>query len=294
MPQHISAEPLAQMVRSITLQKRTGVLQVEQLGGRGAERGEMYFENGSLTRVRTEHEIGKAALQRIGEWKQITCAFHSISRPPRSATMPLTSKPQGEASHISPQTDPLARTPPISRTEARRYSSASAGERTTRAFEPSQSEEASSLEMRTALLPTSQPLVLHGTRLETYTPVPQAVPSRSVQRWTTHQISPLEVTPLARKVSSPPQFIPVSEAEKKSLREEKLPGRQAVFKARQTTTSPAQAIQQMERHARLIFILLDGQRTIQDIAHLIHRSEAEVERVLVDLTRRGYTTYISG
>jgi predicted transcriptional regulator len=50
----------------------------------------------------------------------------------------------------------------------------------------------------------------------------------------------------------------------------------------------------MERHARLVSILLDGRRTIQDIAHLIHRSEAEVEHVLVDLTQRGYTTYVSG
>src|SRR5690348_8046602 len=98
MPQSISAEPLAQMVRSITLQKRTGVLRVEQLGGRGAERGEIYFENGSLLRARTEHETGKSALQRIGEWKQITCFFQSMSRPLYPATIPLAvPAPKAEA-----------------------------------------------------------------------------------------------------------------------------------------------------------------------------------------------------
>src|SRR5258707_6003942 len=86
MPQSMSEEPLARMVRSITLQKRTGVLQVEQLGGAGAEQGEIYFENGSLVRARTRRETGKAALQRISEWEQITCAFQSISRPPYAVT----------------------------------------------------------------------------------------------------------------------------------------------------------------------------------------------------------------
>src|SRR5258706_11203102 len=117
MPQSISAEPLAQMVRSITLQKRTGILQVEQLGGRGAERGKIYFENGSLMRARTENETGKAALQRIGEWRQITCSFQSVSRPPYPATVPLAAPaPEAPQARVSSQTDPLARTPALNDT----------------------------------------------------------------------------------------------------------------------------------------------------------------------------------
>jgi hypothetical protein len=56
----------------------------------------------------------------------------------------------------------------------------------------------------------------------------------------------------------------------------------------------AKAIHQMERHARVVFILLDGKRTIQDIARLTHRAEHEVEQILVDLTQRGYTQYLCG
>lgn len=296
MPQHISisAEPLAQMVRSITLQRRTGVLQVEQLGGRGAEQGEIYFENGSLTRVRTEHETGKAALQRIGEWKQITCSFHSISRPPRSTTVSLTGKPQAESSRTSPRTDSLARPPALSQAEQRVNGSASTGERATRSFEQSQTAGALSTEMQITRIPAGQPFVLHGTRLENYTLVPQSAPSRPVQSWTTHQGSDFEVTPVARKIPPTPRFVALSDEEKPPAREEKLPGRLAIFVARPTTTSPAQAIQQMERHERLVFILLDGRRSIQDIARLIHRSEAEVEHILINLTQRGYTIYMGG
>src|ERR1700688_113901 len=94
MPQSIAAEPLAQMVRSIALQKRTGVLRIEQLGGGGAEQGEIYFENGSLVQARTEREIGRAALQRISEWKQITCAFLSTSRSPYPVTAPVAVPPK--------------------------------------------------------------------------------------------------------------------------------------------------------------------------------------------------------
>jgi hypothetical protein len=50
----------------------------------------------------------------------------------------------------------------------------------------------------------------------------------------------------------------------------------------------------MERRARIVFILLDGRRTIQDIARLTHQAEYEVEQILIDLTKRGYTHYLCG
>lgn len=55
-----------------------------------------------------------------------------------------------------------------------------------------------------------------------------------------------------------------------------------------------QVIQQMERRERIIFILLDGRRTIQDIARLTHQPEYDVEQTLVRLTRVGFTQYIRG
>ena len=297
MPQIISAEPLAQMIRSITLQKRTGVLRVEQLGERSAERGEIYFENGTLMRARVGRETGKIAFQRIGEWKQITCFFQGMSRP-YPALSAGTASTGGEPvtrnirEHPANQTDRLARTSePAEKVTEPRRPSLEAGERMTHPLNPRRAEIALYANARSSHLPVpfkapDQPLVLHGTRLETYTPPQSASPSRSVQRWTTHLVSELETLPAPRKLPPEARLEATESANA-------LPGRLAIFRAR-AAISAAQVIGRMERHARVVFILLDGRRTIQHIALLTHQTEAEVEQILVDLTQRGYTQYVSG
>lgn len=292
MPHIIFAEPLAQMIRSIALQKRTGILRIEQLGGRGAERGEIYFENGSLVRARTERATGKAALQHIGEWKQITCAFQSMSRPyPVTVPPPASAQEADEESvptHVLPQTDRLARMPMGRETEPGASLASQPRSFRERSTHPLSPRQTGSMLSAPAVLPSDagavrQPLVLRGTRLEAYTPVPEATPSRAVQRWTTHLMPEVEPSAVSRRPPTTPRLLPF----------QGNPGRMAVFKAR-SAVSPAQAIQQMERHARVVFILLDERRTIQDIARLTHQAEYDVEQILVDLTQRGYTQYVRG
>lgn len=293
MPHYISAEPLARMVQSITQQKRTGMLQVEQLGVGNAEWGKLYFEGGTLMRVYTERERGRAALQRISEWKQITCSFQGMSRP-YPVTTPVA---------VLPQTDRLVRVPETTRRGpggSFAGQSFSGEERTTRPLNPRQAEIAFSASAGLSISPMQtdttepirrpdQPLILHGTRLEPYTPAEPARPSRAVKRWTTHRLVGTETDAVPSPSHQPPA-LPRSEP---ALGQVVLPGRLAIFKAH-PRVSVAQAIQQMERYERLIFILLDGRRTIQDIARLIHQTECEVERTLLNLTQRGYIYYVSG
>src|SRR6266568_4861407 len=52
------------------------------------------------------------------------------------------------------------------------------------------------------------------------------------------------------------------------------------------------AILRMERRARVIFLLLDGKRSLRHVAHLIHRSDLEVACILADLLKQGYIEYI--
>ncbi|HXR64552.1 MAG TPA: DUF4388 domain-containing protein [Ktedonobacteraceae bacterium] len=297
MPQIISGEPLAQMVRSITLQKRTGVLQVEQLGERSAERGEIYFENGSLMRARTEREAGKAALRRISEWKQITCAFQSASRSYPTTTLgaPSSQEPKAERpqAHVSLQMDRLARMPELKDTESSPGQASQpllAQERRTRPLNSRQAEIALSTGARSSMASApstaaNQPLVLHGTSLEAYTPAQPAMPPRSVQRWTTHQLSALETLPVLRRPEPAPRVDPLPA-------DAVPPGRMAIFIACSTVPT-AQAIQQMGRHARIAFILLDGRRTIQDIARLTHQAESSVEQIMINLMQHGYTQLVS-
>ena len=48
----------------------------------------------------------------------------------------------------------------------------------------------------------------------------------------------------------------------------------------------------MERKDRVVFMLLDGKRTLRDVARLVHRSERDVARTLVRLLQRGYIEYV--
>lgn len=65
----------------------------------------------------------------------------------------------------------------------------------------------------------------------------------------------------------------------------------AVFRARATAVV-AQALTKMERRDRIVLILLDGQRTIDDVMHLLHRTEAEVAQVLVRLLKSGHIDFM--
>ncbi|MBA2287195.1 MAG: hypothetical protein H0W02_17105 [Ktedonobacteraceae bacterium] len=78
------------------------------------------------------------------------------------------------------------------------------------------------------------------------------------------------------------------------MTEEKAPvngvaqqGARMLFRALDTATAP-EVIRRMERRDRVIFLLLDGKRTISDIARLVHRSELDVAYTIACLLRTGY------
>lgn len=64
-------------------------------------------------------------------------------------------------------------------------------------------------------------------------------------------------------------------------------GVNAVFRALSWATDQ-NIIYQMERRDRVVFLLLDGKRSIQDIAHLINRNELDIARTLVRLLKSCY------
>jgi len=298
MPEAISTEPLAQLLKSIALHKRTGIVRVEQLGEKNPQQGKIYFENGRPQQAQAGQETGKAALQRINEWKQVTCAFYNVTRPfPLAATVSApVSQPKIEQKPLTrlqttavPVTDKLARAPETIVAEALtgvKAQPTSWREGTKKLPTTQQSEVGMVEQIRTVASPvqSNQQLILHGATLEAYTPEQPARPSRSVQRWTTH---------LGPQTAAMPSSPPITPRLGPLPGEEVLPGRTAIFKARATATTP-QVMQSMERRERIIFILLDGRRTIQDIALLIHQPESDVEEMLVQLTKNGYIQYIQG
>jgi len=67
-------------------------------------------------------------------------------------------------------------------------------------------------------------------------------------------------------------------------------GVHAVFHI-QPTAATKQVMSQMERQDRIIFMLLDGKRSVRDLARLLHRSELAVASALARLLKNGYIEY---
>ncbi len=62
---------------------------------------------------------------------------------------------------------------------------------------------------------------------------------------------------------------------------------QALFRTRVGATQPV-IMQRMDRRDRMVMVLFNGRRTLQDISRLMHRSEEEVQKTAEFLLRQGY------
>lgn len=294
MPQISASEPLAQMLRSIALLERTGILRIAQLGERHMGRGELYFEKGHLIRAYCGQETGRAAVRQISAWKHITCSFHSVSKPFPATTRMLNpgresrgEQPLADLQFVTvPHTEDLrpaaasvlsthrkrSKKRPVEQPELQ---PAALGKPLTNVIAATP-VQLTPLPIRDRRLP-----VLHREREAGF--APSRAGSSTLESWIIHN------KPTGEERSSPTHTpLPASLSEEQSL-----PGRNAIFKAC-SMVATAGTIEGMERRERIVFILLDGRRTIQDIARLIHQPESEVERILVHLTSSGYTQYIQG
>ena len=70
-------------------------------------------------------------------------------------------------------------------------------------------------------------------------------------------------------------------------------GIHAIFKARPAATAQ-NILGQLERRDRIVLILLDGRRTIEDVVRLTHRNEIDIARVLVRFLQWGYVEFLGG
>lgn len=68
-------------------------------------------------------------------------------------------------------------------------------------------------------------------------------------------------------------------------------GIEAIFRARPAAASP-KVLGQLERRDRIVLLLLDGKRTVQDVARLIHRDELEIAHILVRLLQYNYVEFL--
>ncbi|HEU5375965.1 MAG TPA: DUF4388 domain-containing protein [Ktedonobacteraceae bacterium] len=297
MPQAIAAEYLTQLLKTISQEKQTGCLRIEPVGAKVNEQGQIYFENGRMMDASVGDERGRPALKHIVEWEHVIYAFNRTNRSSSyNGPGPAEQKEAGE---------PQTRIQPRSNSQTTHLNvpfQASSLEKLPREKERStlttgkmppvpdlQTREPDPLTAFKATIASpqsAQSLILRGAILQKDTPASLPHPPHARMRWT-RRLDPQ--TDQQGTLPQPP-FI----SSQNSLPEDGLfSGRLAIFKAK-TMATTAQAIQRMDRHDRMIFVLLNGERTIERIAHLIHYTEDEIARILYKLQQNGLIEYIRG
>ena len=285
MPQTITSRYLTQLVNVVKEQHQTGLLRIEQIGRGSNELGEIYFENGRIFNARVGEERGISALKRISAWEHAIYTFQHIHRPPQVRI----SDEQGTSEHLVSALDLLlgAATPaqvPEARAIKMLQRRTSVVETPHPPFAQQSRQVMSSTRVKTILAnaPAAQAFVLRGETLEEYTPASPPHMSPARQRWTTHRQD--EPEHMAESEAAPAHSV---------LENGVLPGRQAIYKARVTITS-TESMHNMGRRERLVFVLLDGRRTIQHISKLLHLAESEVGQVLLKLEKLGFVECTGG
>lgn len=289
MPQTVSSEYLTQLVSVIRQQQQTGLLRIEQIGQSVNKQGEIYFEDGHMFYARVGDERGRPALERISEWEHVIYAFQAVARPLRNNTpRVLGARRPFRTQQLAPLAESQTTSPPPLTDQVPPKLRANMTEPLSTSSEVPPPESTPLARVKTVLRPahTTQPLILRGETLETYVPAAPTRMSPASQRWTTHQHP--QVSPST--LPGPP---PATPRPHQPPGEEALPGPLAIFRAKVTITS-TETMRQMERRERIAFVLLDGKRTLQHIAYLLHQSEGEIGQVLLTLAKKGLAEYVEG
>lgn len=100
---------------------------------------------------------------------------------------------------------------------------------------------------------------------------------------------PKSTRPLPQVITTPTPAPPEAD----TTTEGTLPGRYAIFHAYPAMATPT-TMKRLARRERIVFALLDGRRSLLDIAHLTHLSDESVARIVVQLYRQGYIEYLHG
>lgn len=297
MPQAIATEYLSQLLKTISQEKQTGCLCIEPVGAKVNEQGQIYFENGRMMDASVGDERGRPALKHIVEWEHVIYAFNRTNRSSSyNGPGPAEQKEAGEPqARMRPRTNSQTTHLNVPFQAASLEKLPREQERPTLATgnmppvpdpQTREPDPLTAFRATTASQQSARPLILRGAALEKYTPASPAHPPHARMRWTRH------LDPQTDQPGTLPQPLCISSPN--SLPEEGLfSGRLAIFKAK-TMATTAQAIQRMDRHDRMIFVLLNGERTVERIAHLIHYTEDEIARILYKLQQNGLIEYIRG
>lgn len=253
-------EHLTRILHSMMMQRRTGLLSIEHVADVGREHGEVYFEAGEVTIARTGRQVGVAALAAIQQWEQVYYTFYE------EATIPLPRITEDR----SLNSHPSATTSGTGTGQHRRLSGTlPAPPHPAHPAYPAYHQESQGIPRSTRPLP-----LIPATPRPHAIPAMPAMPSVSVPSAATQPVASPITAPTA---SHDPNY----------------PGVDAIFRSLPQAATAA-TMYRLERRERIIFALLDGRRTLRDIARLTHQTEVAVARVLAKLLAHGYIEHLQG
>jgi Domain of unknown function (DUF4388) len=276
----IFTERLVHILPGIALQQQTGRLSIENVGEQQREKGEIFFVHGDTVFAHTEHESGEAALYQMMNWREVHYSFFEGVRAPAGVHQRnrIVRRPR--------QTRPLL---PIELEQTRPMAAVHipAGP-----LEPEATGSTPAVGM--PVIPKSarpSPITPgylsprqdshHGSLPSSRTGCPTSLHS--------HLYSlPASIDPALHDFATPlpsprPQLV-------ESAAEMSQYGAFAVFRALPLATRQ-HVINSMERRVRVVFLLLDGRRTLRDVARLVHRSEWDIAHNIAHLLKQGYIEY---
>ncbi|HLJ33381.1 MAG TPA: DUF4388 domain-containing protein [Ktedonobacteraceae bacterium] len=286
----ISTERLVNVLQSIALKQRTGCLNVErERPQRGpeypqeAEKGNIFFERGDTVFALTGQESGETALFRMLKWKHVSYTFIEGMR--------YTSE-----QHISDSlSQQVVQSPSVSHPsqtaqsfDILRLSSikAAEGRQTPPLGIPVLSETMKARQMPVEMVETQLLPVMNLASVPSPTPPEMALPGTpSVQgamfaQWNTWDTGKHEQVTQGRRASHEGYDDHTIQM-----------GIASIFRSLPHATTPI-ILSRLERRERVVLLLLNGKRSLRDVAILVHHSEVDVARTLVRLLKQGYIEYI--
>ncbi|MHB8600089.1 MAG: DUF4388 domain-containing protein [Ktedonobacteraceae bacterium] len=274
----ISTERLINVLQSIALKQQTGCLSVERERGhmQGEEKGNIFFERGDTVFALTNQESGETALFSMLKWKYVSYTFtEGIRYAPERRTTGSLSR-QAPQARQELQTLDILRLSSIKAVENRQTPPMGIP-----ALPATMPEQLPDEMVETQLLPAiNLAKIPVPTPPEMVLPGPPSVQIAAFLQQDTRDIWKHEqVAPCDRE----------SELSHESLTIQM--GVTSIFRALPSATTPSM-LSRMERRERIVLLLLNGKRSLQDVAMLVHHSEVDVARTLVHLLKQRYIEHI--
>ena len=289
----ISTERLVNVLQSIALKQQTGCLTVAREQGQmqGAEKGNIFFERGDTVFALTAQESGETALHHMLNWKHVSCTFIEGMRymPEESAgsfgsTRRITRDLSDDTSS-SRLSRSSSSSQPAQTLNMRRLSAikAAEGRQTPPIGIPALPKNLSAtppVEMvETHLLPAIN-------LADIPTPLPPEIPL--------HDPPTVQCTMFPQRDTDKGEQIIRSDQKSDFAGYEyaDVPmGVTSIFRALPSATAP-DVLSRMDRRERVVLLLLNGKRTLHDVAILVHRREVDVARTVVRLLKQRYVEHI--